>query len=65
MLFLDVGQDLNMTTIAIRSTIMPARAMIAESMSGFGRPVPTKLAWGNNNGIPAAQRMPIPKMIPS
>lgn len=64
LLFQDVDHDLNMTTIAIRSTIMPARAMIAESIIGFGRTVPTKLARGNNNGMPAATINPIPKIIP-
>jgi len=54
-----------MIIIAINSTMRPARAMIPESMIGSGSALPTKAVRGSNKGMPAAQIIPIPKMIPS
>lgn len=51
--------------IAITRTIAPAKAMITESMIGFGNAVPTKLARGSKRGMLAAQIIPMPKMIPT
>ncbi|MCK5238978.1 MAG: hypothetical protein KAR33_05475 [Candidatus Thorarchaeota archaeon] len=51
-----------MTMIAITSTMRPARAMITESIIGFGNALPTKLARGSNNGMEDAQIKPIPKI---
>jgi hypothetical protein len=54
-----------MSIIDISSTMIPARAMTIESMIGFGKRLTAMVARGNNNGIPAAQIIPMPKMIPT
>jgi len=48
---------------AITSTMMPAKAITAESMGGSGSALPTKAARGSMKGITAEPSIQIPKIV--
>ena len=57
------GTGLNLNTTAIRSTMIPAKAIIAESMGGSGRALPAVTVRGSKKGIAAEQSIQTPKIV--
>ena len=51
-----------LNTIEIKSTMMPAKAIIVESMVGLGSAPPTYAVRGSKKGVPAAHSIQIPKI---
>ncbi|MFW9861704.1 MAG: hypothetical protein ACFFET_05385 [Candidatus Thorarchaeota archaeon] len=54
---------MNLNTTAIRSTMIPAKAIIADSMGGSGSGLPAVTVRGSKKGIAAEQNIQIPKMV--